>query len=474
MDRTSATSAGQEVTPLRCTVYARTSSHEVGDQAYTSIDAQLDAGRAYINSQAGVGWQFTGTAYSDADVSGAVLERPGLQRLMAAIEAGKVDVVVVLKLDRISRSVRDFSQMMGFFDQHGVALVSVTQHLNSGDSLGRLAINTLMSFAEFERDIASERSRDKLLATRRKGLWSGSVPPLGYVLNGQRLVIQEDEAALVRTIFERFVALQSVSLLAQELTEQGVTTKTWITRSGKVRGGKPIDKTYIYKLLNNRILIGELQVEGDWHPATHESIVDQALWDQAQALLSARRRPRKRPVLTDGGMVFLLRGRVFGEDGRAYSPWTSSVRGNRIYRYYVPQKDIALGGGASGLPRLQAFALEQQVMDHVYDHLKNPARVLDQLPDWMTQHPEYSEAHFSGALTQIAEVWPTLFQFFKNQMVLRVLDRVTVHTDGITVRLYVEGFVELIREFLQGEGRPNSIRDIFDRAAAAKPRKPRR
>jgi site-specific DNA recombinase len=472
MDRTAATSLGPVATPLRCTVYARTSSHEAVDQAYTSLDAQRDAGLAYIASQAGVGWQATGTTYGDADVSGAVLERPGLQRLMAAIEAGQVDVVIVHKLDRISRSVTDFAQMMAFFDRHGVALVSVTQHLNSGDSLGRLAINTLMSFAEFERDIASERTRDKLIATRRKGLWIGSVPPLGYVLQRQRLVIKEDEARLVRTIFERFVALQSVSLLAQELTEQGVTTKAWTTRADTVRGGKPIDKVYIYKLLNNRILLGQLQVDGDWHPAAHEPIVSQALWDQAQALLNMRRRPRKRAASAE--QDFLLRGRVFGEDGRAYSPWTSSVRGNRIYKYYVPQKDIALGGGASGLPRLQAFALEQQVMDHVYDHLKNPALVLDQLPDWMTQHPEYSEAHFSEALTRIAEVWPVMFPFFKKQMVLRVLDRVTAHRDGITVRLHVDGFVELIREFLQGEGRPNSIRDIFDRAAAAKPRKPRR
>ena len=472
MDRTAATSLGPVVTPLRCTVYARTSSHEAIDQAYTSLDAQLDAGLAYIASQAGVGWQATGTTYGDADVSGAVLERPGLQRLMAAIEAGQVDVVVVHKLDRISRSVTDFAQMMAFFDRHGVALVSVTQHLNSGDSLGRLAINTLMSFAEFERDIASERTRDKFIATRRKGLWIGSVPPLGYVLQGQRLVIKEDEARLVRTIFERFVALQSVSLLAQELTEQGVTTKVWTTRAGTVRGGKPIDKVYIYKLLNNRILLGQLQVDGDWHPAAHEPIVNQGLWDQAQALLSARRRPRKRAASAE--QDFLLRGRVFGDDGRAYSPWTSSVRGNRIYKYYVPQKDIALGGGASGLPRLQAYALEQQVMDHVHDHLKNPDRVLDHLPDWMTQHPEFNRAQFSGVLTRIATVWPTLFSAFKDQMVLRVLDRVTVHPDGVTVRLHVEGFVALIREFLQGEALPNTVRDIFDRATTAKPRKPKR
>lgn len=268
------------------------------------------------------------------------------------------------------------------------------------------------------------------------------------------------------------MALQSVSLLAQELTEQGVTTKVWTTRASTVRGGKPIDKVYIYKLLNNRILLGQLQVDGDWHPAAHKLIVSQALWDQAQALLSARRRPRKRAASAE--QDFLLRGRVFGENGRAYSPWTSSVRGNRINKCYVPQKDIALGGGASGLPRLQAYAPEQQVMDHVHEHMKNPNRVLDHLPAWMMQHPEYSRAQFADVLSRIATVWPTLFSAFRNQMVLRVLDRVTVHPDGVTVRLHVEGFVELIREFMQGEALPRTVRDIFDRATTAKPRKPKR
>lgn len=421
-----------------------------------------------------MGWHATDTTYSDAEVSGAVLERPGLRRLMSAIAAGKIDVVVVYKLDRISRSVVDFTQMMAFFDQHEVSLVSVSQHLNSGDSLGRLAINTLMSFAEFERDIASERTRDKFISTRRRGLWSGSVPPLGYVLQGQRLVIKEDEAKLARTIFERFVALQSVTLLAQELTEQGATTKSWMTRNGKVRGGKPIDKVYIYKLLNNRMLIGELQYDDAWHPAVHEPIIHPDLWAQAQALLGARRRPGKVTPLAVVDNELLLRGLVFGEDGRAYSPWTSSVRGNRVYRYYVPQKDIAQGGGTSGLPRLQAFALEQQVMDHVLDHLKNPNRVLALLPEWVTQHPEYSEAQFSEALTRIAQVWPELFPAFQKQIVRRVLDRVTVHPDGITVRLHVEGFVELIREFVTGNTLPSTVRGIFDRAATNKHRKPRR
>lgn len=470
----SAPSLGQDVTPLRCTVYARTSSTEVVEQAYTSIDAQMDTGLAYIASQAGIGWQATGTTYSDADISGAVLERPGLRRLMAAIGAGKIDVVVVYKLDRISRSVVDFTQMMAFFDQHDVSLVSVTQHLNSGDSIGRLAINTLMSFAEFERDITSERTRDKFIATRRKGLWSGSVPPLGYVLQGQRLVIKEDEAQLARTIFERFVTLKSVTLLAQELSEQGITTKSWVTRSGKVRGGKPIDKVYIYKLLNNRILIGELQYDDAWHPAAHDPIINRDLWEQGQALLSARRRPRKATPAAVVDNELVLRGSVFGEDGRAYTLWTSSVRGNRVYRYYVPQKDIALGAGASGLPRLQVHSLEQQVTDHVLDYLKNPARVLSQLPDWMTQHPQYSEAQFAEVLTRLAEAWPALFPAFQKQIVRQVLDRVIVHSDGITVRLNIDGFVELIREFMTGKTMPNTVRGIFDRAAATKHRKLKR
>ena len=421
MDRTSAASRGLDVTPLRCTVYARTSGHEAVDQSYTSIDAQLDTGLAYIASQAGIGWQPTGTTYSDANVSGSVLERPRLQGLMATIKAGQVDVVVVHKLDRISRSVTDFSQMMAFFDQHGVALVSVTQHLNSGDSLGRLAINTLMSFAEFERDVAGERTRDKIIATRRKGLWIGSVPPLGYVLQGQRLAIKEDEARLVRRIFERFVSLHSVGLLAQELTEQGVTTKTCVTRTGKVRGGKPIDKVYIYKLLNNRMLIGEIQYEGSWHPGAHEPIINHAVWEQAQGLLSEHRRPRKARLVAEND--FLLRGLVFGEDGRAYSPWTSSLRGNRVYKYYVPQKDIALGGGASGLPRLQAFTLEQMVADHVYAQLKNPADILARLPQWMTSHPEYDAEQFTAVLTTHADLWPTLFPAAQSQIVLRVVGK---------------------------------------------------
>ena len=451
--------------PMRCAVYARLSSNDDPGQSFGSIEAQTQACLAYITSQRGLGWQAIEHHYADTDISGAVLQRPGLQRLMTDIEAGKVAKVVVHKLDRLSRSVKDFTQLMAFFDQHEVGLVSVTQHLNSQDSMGRLAIHTLMSFAEFEHDLISERRRDKMAATRRKGLWVGSVPPLGYVRQGQRLVVEPKEAKQVREIFERFVALGSMVALVQELTAQGATTKAWVTRTGKARGGQPIDKTYVYKLLNNRLLIGQLQIDDVWQPAAHAPIISDELWDQAQALLGERRRPRKRPpssgTADDDG--FLLRGLIFGEDGRAYSPWTSSLRRNRLYRYYVPQKDIALGGGTSGLPRLNAFTVEQMVIQHVHEQLQSPAGVLAQLPDWMRAHPEYDEQKFASALTTIAEVWDLLFQHFKNRIVKQVLERVTVHPHEISVRLSVDGFVGLIRAHLEGETLQMTIRDMLDR-----------
>ena len=448
--------------PMRCAVYARLSSNEDPGQSFGSIEAQTQACLAYITSQHGMGWEAANRHYADTDISGTVLQRPGLQLLMTDIEARKVAMVVVYKLDRLSRSVQDFAQLMAFFDRHEVALVSVTQHLNSQDSTGRLAINALMSFAEFEHDLISERRRDKLTATRRKGLWVGSVPPLGYVQQSQRLVVEPHEAQQVRQIFERFVALGSMVALVQELTAQGATTKAWVTRTGKTRGGRPIDKTYIYKLLNNRLLIGQLQVDETWQPATHAPIISHELWEQAQALLGERRRPRKRPPrANDDG--FLLRGLIFGEDGRAYSPWTSSLRRNRLYRYYVPQKDIALGGGTSGLPRLNAFTVEQMVVQHVFEQLQSPAGVLSQLPDWLRAHPEYDEEKFASALTSIADVWELLFPHFKDRIVKQVLERVIVHPCEISVRLRVDGFVALIRAHLEGETLQLTIREMLSK-----------
>src|SRR5690554_6851367 len=236
---------------MRCAVYTRKSTDEGLDQEYNSIDAQRDAGHAYIASQRAEGWIPVADDYDDPAFSGGNMERPALRRMMADIDAGKIDVVVIYKIDRLTRSLADFSKMVEVFERYGVSFVSVTQQFNTTTSMGRLMLNILLSFAQFEREVTGERIRDKIAASKRKGMWMGGVPPLGYDVENRRLVPNESEAKLVRHIFRRFVELGSSTMLVKELRLDGVTSKSWTTQDGKVREGKLIDKSLMYKLLEH-------------------------------------------------------------------------------------------------------------------------------------------------------------------------------------------------------------------------------
>ncbi|HNG61943.1 MAG TPA: recombinase family protein, partial [Cellvibrionaceae bacterium] len=254
---------------LRCAVYTRKSSDEGLDQEYNSIDAQRDAGHAYIASQRSEGWIAVNDDYDDPAFSGGNMERPALKRLMADIEAGKIDVIIIYKIDRLTRSLTDFSAMVGVFERFGVSFVSVTQQFNTTTSMGRLMLNILLSFAQFEREVTGERIRDKIAASKRKGMWMGGVPPLGYDVDSRRLVPNPEEAKLVQHIFKRFVELGSSTLLVKELARDGVTSKSWETQEGRVRQGKPMDKGFIYKLLHNRTYLGELRHKDQWYQTEH-------------------------------------------------------------------------------------------------------------------------------------------------------------------------------------------------------------
>ena len=237
----------------RCAVYCRKSSEEGLEQEFNSLDAQRDAGLAYIESQRHEGWIAIADRYEDGGFSGGNLERPALKRLLADIEGGRVDVVVVYKIDRLSRALMDFAKLVEVFDRRGVTFVSVTQSFNTTTSMGRLTLNILLSFAQFEREVIGERIRDKVAASRKRGMWMGGVPPLGYDVRNRKLVVNPAEAALVRLIFDRFLAIGSATVLAQELAEAGHRTKSWTTQSGRARPGRPIDKGFLYKLLGNRV-----------------------------------------------------------------------------------------------------------------------------------------------------------------------------------------------------------------------------
>lgn len=442
MDLPAAPPTPDSPSALRCAVYTRTSREDESEQPYGSLDAQREAALAYMASQRGQNWQPVDQAYNDASISGATLDRPALQRLLADIDAGRIDVVVVHKLDRLTRSMADFSLLMTLFDRHQVALVSVTQHLNSIDATGRLAINTLMSFAQFERELIGERIRDKLVATRRKGLWSGSVPPMGYDVRAQHLVVNAVEAQVVREIFQRFIELSSISLLIKELNERSVLTKAWLTKAGKARGGRPIDKNYLYKLLRNRMLIGELHYDDAWHPGIHDSIISMETWDRAQELLDGRQRPgKRRPAAASD---FLLKGLVFGEDGRAYSPWSSSIRNGRRYRYYVHQCDIAVGAGASGLPRIPVGELEPVVVDELRKQLRNPQALVEQLSTELKQESAYDQAAALSALGALDEIWDLLFYPAQREIVAETLDSVIVKPGGIEIRFDMAGVARVI------------------------------
>ena len=430
---------------MRCAVYTRKSSEEGLDQEYNSIDAQRDAGHAYIASQRAEGWIPVADDYDDAAFSGGNMERPGLKRLMSDIEAGKIDVVVIYKIDRLTRSLADFSKMVEVFERQGVSFVSVTQQFNTTTSMGRLMLNVLLSFAQFEREVTGERIRDKIAASKRKGMWMGGVPPLGYDVENRRLVPNPQEAKLIRHIFTRFVELGSSTKLVKELKLDGVTSKAWTTQDGKVREGKPIDKGLVYKLLGNRTYLGELRHKEQWYQAEHLPIVDQPVWDSVHAILATN--GRSRANATRATTPFLLKGIVFGHDGRALTPWhsTKKTTGKR-YRYYLPMRDLKEHAGASGLPRMPAAELESAVLDQLRNILRAPNLLSDLVPQSKKLDPTLDEAKVTVAMTRLDLIWDQLFPAEQTRIVKMLIEKVIVSPSDLEVRLRANGIEQLVQE----------------------------
>ena len=319
---------------VRCAVYTRKSTEEGLEQEFNSLDAQREACEAYIASQKAEGWLPTADHYADGGYSGGTLERPALKRLIADIEVKKIDVVVVYKIDRLSRSLMDFARLVEVFDRNAVTFVSVTQSFNTTTSMGRLTLNVLLSFAQFEREVIGERIRDKFAASRRKGMWMGGWAPLGYNIKNRKLVVNETEAKLVQSIFKRFARGIPPQALIDGLAKEGARNKN----------GKPIDKGYLYRVLHNRVYLGEAVHKGTAYPGEHASIIECDLWDQVHSLIgisSAGR--RKRPL---GRTPALLKGLVFGPCGAAMTP-AHTRKGGKLYRYYVSTDVLRLGASAS-------------------------------------------------------------------------------------------------------------------------------
>jgi site-specific DNA recombinase len=449
---------------MRCAVYTRKSSEEGLDQEYNSIDAQRDAGHAYIASQRAEGWIAVADDYDDAAYSGGNMERPALKRLMADIEAGKIDVIVIYKIDRLTRSLADFSKMVEVFERQGVSFVSVTQQFNTTTSMGRLMLNVLLSFAQFEREVTGERIRDKIAASKRKGMWMGGIPPIGYDVANRRLIPNEAEAKTIAHIFQRFVELGSTTKLVKELRLDGVTSKAWTTQDGKVREGKPIDKGLIYKVLNNRTYLGELRHKELWYQAEHPPIITKSIWDDVHAILSTN--GRVRATTTRAATQYLLKGIVFGSDGRAMSPFQTAKQNGRRYRYYVPQRDIKEHAGASGLPRMPAAELESAVLEQLRGHLRSPDVVRDVLPQAQKYDPTLDEAIVTVAMKRLDDVWDQLFPAEQMRIVRLLVRQVNVSPNNMSMDLHPTGIQRLVLELHHKKLQPEPATEMEAEAMA--------
>lgn len=432
------------VTKRRCAIYTRKSSEEGLDMDFNSLDAQREACEAFVASQKAEGWVLVPDHYGDGGFSGGTLDRPALKRLLDDIEAGLVDIVVVYKIDRLSRSLMDFARLVEIFDRNDVTFVSVTQSFNTTTSMGRLTLNILLSFAQFEREVTGERIRDKFAASRKKGMWMGGWAPYGYDVKDRKLVINENEASQVRRMFEQMAKGGSVTTIVRDLNANSIVNKY----------GKRFDKGKLYKLVNNRVYIGEAVHKGTAYPGEHDAIITKPLWDKVHAAMAVRARTRGNR--TRAQTPALLKGLIFDSSGRAMSP-THTPRKQKLYRYYVSQSLIRDTGRETcnddaeadpAIRRVPAGDVEAAVIDQLRVLLQSPEIIVATWRAAREHLTDLTEDAVRQAIGQFDDLWSELFPAEQARIVQLLVDRVDIQRDGIAIRLKVGGLGRLAAELL--------------------------
>jgi DNA invertase Pin-like site-specific DNA recombinase len=362
---------------IRCAIYTRKSSEEGLEQSFNSLDAQREASEAFILSQRAEGWRILPAQYDDGGFSGGTMDRPALKRLLEDVNAGKVDVIVVYKVDRLTRSLADFAKIVEALDRKGVSFVSVTQQFNTTSSMGRLTLNVLLSFAQFEREVTGERIRDKIAASKKKGMWMGGYLPLGYDLRSRKLVPNQKEVAVVCKIFSLYLELGCVSKLAARLAREKVLSKVRITATGTRSGGCAFARGALYDLLRNRLYRGEIGHRGEWYPGEHDAIVPEDLWKKVQAHLTKNLRAHRNKIREQSSS--LLTGLIEDTNGNRFTP-SFTIKSGRRYRYYVSQVVIKNPGEhRSGIRRIPATEIENLVGGRLRSFFASEGEVFDQL-----------------------------------------------------------------------------------------------
>jgi site-specific DNA recombinase len=420
---------------LRCAIYTRKSSEEGLEQSFNSLDAQREACEAYVLSQRQEGWRALEIQYDDGGYSGGSMERPALKQLLADIDARKIDVVVVYKVDRLTRSLADFARIVQVFDSQNVSFVSVTQQFNTTSSMGRLTLNVLLSFAQFEREVTGERIRDKIAASKRKGMWMGGRVPLGYDLKDRKLIVNPAEAKQVQEIFRAYLEVGCVRKLRAHLEQRRVLSKVRTASSGQKAGGGSYSRGALYKLLANRTYIGEVSHKANAYPGEHEAIIDRELWESVRAKLGENHRARRHR--TDTSEPSLLSGLVFDQDGSRYTP-SHAVKNGKRYRYYVSQRIIHGRSPATAQPsRIPARELEQLVLTELASFFGSADRVtaiMDQVGEDLATTRAVVDAAQQYAKALAGDSTSGL-----REMLAGIVVRITIQQDSIEVRVSKEG-----------------------------------
>jgi site-specific DNA recombinase len=416
---------------VRCAIYTRKSTEEGLEQAFNSLDAQREACAAYIRSQQHEGWTELPTRYDDGGFSGGSMDRPALAALLDDIRAGRIDTVVVYKVDRLTRSLADFAKIVELFEGQGVSFVSVTQQFNTTTSMGRLTLNVLLSFAQFEREVTAERIRDKIAASKKKGMWMGGAVPIGYRVEDRRLVIDPDAAATVRRIFGLYRELGSVRDVKDACDRQGIVTATRTSRTGRTTGGTSFSRGHLYWLLRNPIYIGRVKHRGQTFDGQHEPIIDDAMWGAVQEVLDGRANHRQVPVNVPSSS-HLLKGRLFDDAGEPLYATQASKQGQR-YFYYTSKHLVVRKADGSRSWRLPAPELDQLIIDRLVVLLRDPLRVMDLLAHG--QDASNAVTRTIDAASRAADILASADGIERRCMLDTLLERVELRESGISLGL---------------------------------------
>lgn len=409
---------------IRCAIYTRKSSEEGLEQSFKSLEAQREASRAYILSQKHEGWTELKEHYDDGGFSGGTMERPALERLLTDIQSGKIQTVVVYKVDRLTRSLTDFAKIIEIFDSNKVSFVSVTQHFNTTSSMGRLTLNVLLSFAQFEREITGERIRDKIAASKKKGIWMGGLVPLGYDCAERRLVINPDEARIVREIFREYLRLRSVSRLQKFLGRKQIRSKVRASTGGRTAGGATYSRGALHHLLNNHIYLGEICHRKQSHPGQHEPIVPRKLWEKVSALLQANDRAHRKG--TSRLCPSFLTGKLFDNKHGRFTP-THAVKNAKRYRYFTSQSAIRRDGSKPAIARFPAKELEQLVESQIVLLLKAPEKYTTGMGDGPSKDAAAESAK------DLATGWQKLELSKRHALLNNILQCVVLGSTSVTI-----------------------------------------